>query len=261
MHLFLSPHLDDAVLSCGGLIHQLTQSGQSVLVRTIITGDPPSPLPDTPLIQLLHQKWDAGPSPYEVRRHEDVAALQRLDAEWEHMGLLDAPYRTNRAGEALYPLPKSLFDSLHPDDPLLTAQIDVPDTVDVVYAPLGAGQHVDHLVVNRLARQLLNVVYYEEYPYSSDGDEIPHARQDLMSQPYGTATLQIVLENYETQLQPKLIDLSEADIVAKIDAIRCYGSQLGTFWNNEEEMEAGVRRYARQVAATGAERLWIQGDI
>ena len=29
MYLFLSPHYDDAVLSCGGLIHQLMAAGQT----------------------------------------------------------------------------------------------------------------------------------------------------------------------------------------------------------------------------------------
>jgi LmbE family N-acetylglucosaminyl deacetylase len=264
MHVFLSPHLDDAVLSCGALIHQLTQSGHAVLVITILAGDPPPTLPQTALMRHLHQKWDVGSSPYETRREEDIAALQSLDAQWEHLSLLDAPYRTSKKGVALYTEQASLFDKLHPDDPVLKAGIDIPESAAMVYAPMGAGGHVDHLAVNRLARRLpdaLRVVYYEDYPYSSEGDEIRHARRDRVDQRYGSAAVQTALKSYAVRLQPSLIELSEENLLAKFNAIRCYLSQLGTFWNNEAEMEDGERRYARQIAAKGAERLWIQGEI
>ena len=39
-HLYLSPHFDDAALSCGGQIATWTAAGQSVLVVTITGGDP-----------------------------------------------------------------------------------------------------------------------------------------------------------------------------------------------------------------------------
>ena len=41
-HLYLSPHFDDAALSCGGQIATFTAAGQSVLVVTITGGDPPA---------------------------------------------------------------------------------------------------------------------------------------------------------------------------------------------------------------------------
>jgi LmbE family N-acetylglucosaminyl deacetylase len=245
------------------LIHQLTRDGQRVVVRTFLAADPPPNLSDTPLIRALHHKWEAGSSPYETRRREDIAALQSLGVAWEHLDLLDAPYRTNDSGDALYPLQASIFGDIHPDDPLLTLDMDVPQSVAMIYAPLGAGDHIDHRLVNRLARTLpaaLNVVYYEDFPYSSEGDEIAYASRNRAEQPYGNDAIQSALQRFERPLLPRLIDLSEADIAAKIDAIRCYRSQLGTFWKDEAEMQAGVRRYARQVAATGAERLWIQGE-
>ena len=40
-HVYLSPHLDDAVLSCGGLIHRQVVAGQRPLVVTIFAGTPP----------------------------------------------------------------------------------------------------------------------------------------------------------------------------------------------------------------------------
>jgi len=75
--IFLSPHLGDAVLSCGGMIYQLAQAGQAVQVITILAGDP-SPAPLSPFAQSLRDRWQADPA---ARRGEDVKALTLLGAE------------------------------------------------------------------------------------------------------------------------------------------------------------------------------------
>ena len=38
--IYLSPHLDDAVFSAGGLIYEQTQAGTPVEIWTIMCGDP-----------------------------------------------------------------------------------------------------------------------------------------------------------------------------------------------------------------------------
>ena len=37
--IYLAPHLDDAVLSCGGQIFERTARGENVLVVTVMAGD------------------------------------------------------------------------------------------------------------------------------------------------------------------------------------------------------------------------------
>src|SRR5690349_4048271 len=100
MHLFLSPHYDDAVLSCGGLIHKLVGEGQRVVVRTVMGGAPsPQELPDTAIIRSLHERWAAGENPVEVRIKEDEAAVASLGASAEHMVYwMDCVYRVSRKG-------------------------------------------------------------------------------------------------------------------------------------------------------------------
>ena len=50
MWIYLSPHFDDAVLSCGWLIWQQAQAGQRVEIWTVCAGEiPPGPL--TPFAQ------------------------------------------------------------------------------------------------------------------------------------------------------------------------------------------------------------------
>jgi LmbE family N-acetylglucosaminyl deacetylase len=53
-YIFLSPHLDDVVLSCSGALCSLRAQGCTVLVITLFAGDPWSEpiLPDTEESQL-----------------------------------------------------------------------------------------------------------------------------------------------------------------------------------------------------------------
>ncbi len=55
--IYISPHFDDAVLSCGGLIWEQTHSGIPVEIWTIMAGDPPLGAESTPLARQLHDRW------------------------------------------------------------------------------------------------------------------------------------------------------------------------------------------------------------
>ena len=252
MHLFLSPHLDDAVLSCGGTIRHLTAQGEAVTVLTTMAGDPPDPLPDTPIVANLHQRWQAGFSPVAVRRHEDKKAVDQLGAQAVHWLLGDCVYRTTQRDDqrvALYPDEASLWGMIQAYDPILGAlrSRQIP-TATTVYAPLGSRHHVDHRIVRDWGLWLkdqnpaLNLIFYEEYPYEVDAImELEQALAFFSSQ--------------EMQLDVRLI--SEADMAAKIQAIACYESQISTFWAGIEEMETRTRQ-SMNAAGEGvpAERFW-----
>lgn len=253
MHLFLAPHLDDAVLSCGGLINRLVKSGQTVQILTVFAGDPPTPLPDTPLIRDLHQRWRAGESPYATRREEDRQAAAVLGAQVRHLDMPDCPYRTDENGKPLYSVNDDLFGAVHPADPALGRRLELPQAT--VYVPLGAGGHIDHQVVVRLARDVA-AFFYEEYPYSADSGEAAR----LAPLRYGSAAVQDALGRLGGTAEARLIGLDAEDIAKKVAAIACYRSQISTFWDSLQDMETHVRQYARQVdpsAPQGAERLWV----
>lgn len=263
MHVFLSPHLDDAILSCGGLIHQLAQRGQPVLILTLMAGDPPTPLPTSPLIEELHGRWGAGANPMPLRRQEDIAAAQVLKVDTQHLGFADCPYRVDAEGHALYLSSADLFGEIHPDDPLQAFNLALPSAAAVVYAPLGAGGHVDHRLVSRLAQQVpssLALFYYEEYPYSAESGEAAKVSDPDEVRLTGSAAVQQALAQHLQPLEPQLVMLSDDDLEMKIEAIACYRSQLSTFWQDEHEMADGVRRYACAVHPAGAERLWRMKD-
>src|SRR3972149_1310758 len=102
LRVYLSPHLDDAVFSCGGLIARQSSGGDDVQVVTIFAGDPPvGELP--PFAYELHRRWGGEGSPMGLRRAEDHVACGRLGASVVHLPIPDAIYRRSAQGEALYP--------------------------------------------------------------------------------------------------------------------------------------------------------------
>ncbi len=250
MHLFLSPHLDDAVLSCGGMIHHLVAQGHSITILTIMAGDPPKNLPDTPIVQDLHSRWQAGYHPAAARRKEDLAAAQRLGAKPIHLPIGDCVYRTLNNGDqsiALYPSEESLFGDVNPDDPAFTQlnALQLPP-FEVVYVPMGVGHHVDHQLVRDwgLSLQQGNITLrlYEEYPYINDTMKIEQALTYYQDIP----------------LQSEVIYLGEDDVQAKVDAIACYTSQISTFWSDTDEMARETRQSMIEKGnGRPAERFWM----
>jgi LmbE family N-acetylglucosaminyl deacetylase len=159
-------------------------------------------------------------------------------------------YRTNGQGQALYPDLETLFGSPKADDPILDSLDSITAGLSpeaTIYAPLGVGYHVDHLLVRdavlrwRQPRPEVAVFFYEEYPYSADRiDAVEAARAAL-----GISTQTVVHR------------LSNAALDAKIKAIACYESQISTFWDGVPAMADAIRRYTAQVGQGNfAERFW-----
>src|SRR6185436_21064645 len=101
--IYLSPHLDDAALSAGGLIYDQTQSGMPVEIWTFMCGDPH--LKEySPLTQTLHTQWGFADAQETVRgrRQEDHQAANILGAKAVHFDFLDCIYRRDKNGKWLY---------------------------------------------------------------------------------------------------------------------------------------------------------------
>ncbi|MBP7830196.1 MAG: PIG-L family deacetylase [Kiritimatiellae bacterium] len=171
-YIYLSPHLDDAVLSCAGQISLRTREGRGVLVFTAMAAEVlPDPLQPNALrfFKLCGLGADAG----RVRRAEDARAWARLGAEPLHGDLQEAICRYDAAGRELYPTHESLFEAIRPEDEGLVDQLArsfaALPPAKTVFAPLGAGGHVDHVLVRRAAEQVFGarVAYYEDYPYAA----------------------------------------------------------------------------------------------
>ena len=54
--IYLSPHLDDVALSCGGQVYMLGEIERPVLIVTVMAGEPPG-LATSNYAQALHDRW------------------------------------------------------------------------------------------------------------------------------------------------------------------------------------------------------------
>ena len=168
--IYLSPHLDDAVLSAGGLIYEQTRSGVPVEIWTFMCGNPPEGDGDSPFAQLLHAQWGFSSAEETVRerRLEDRNAAAIVGATVTHFDFLDCIYRRGRNGEWLYKeisIPPLEEDAGIPGRiaETISARLQ-PD--DVLVCQLSVGSHVDHVLVRQAAELLGRPLLYDiDIPY------------------------------------------------------------------------------------------------
>lgn len=248
--LYLSPHLDDAVLSCGGLIRRQVTSGTPVLVVTVFAGEPQHAELSAYAAQT-HSRWGKTTHPTTVRRKEDRSAMNLLGAEYLHLAYADAIYRFSQ-DSFLYSSDQELFGPIHPSESRLLSRLAEiiaglhTSRDETVYAPLAVANHVDH----QLARDALlslqahssQIVFYEDYPYVDRPGALTGALRMLGTQ------------EWESEVQ--LLD--EQCLKAKITAIAAYQSQMATLFESDKTMALRVREYSRAVSPDQgfAERYW-----
>ena len=262
-HVYLSPHYDDAALSCGGSIYQQVQAGQPVLVVTICAAPPPT-AELSAYAQQLHRQWGSASDTVATRRAEDAQALRRLGADGQYLTLHDCIYRSQSPGQTwFYNSDADIFGEVHPAD--LTLATTIAHLVSglqslaqgtTFYAPLAVGHHVDHQLAQAAAWQLRdqghNLVFYEDYPYADP-------QYPFTSHGEGNSfDLDQALQAIAVALCPEICLFGEAELAAKTDAVRAYGSQLNTLFGGAAAMEHHLRHYALRVGQQHlAERIWL----
>lgn len=255
LHLYLAPHLDDAVLSCGGLIARQLRGGARALILTVFAGDPPE-VPPSACAEALAAIREAELSYTSARRAEDQAAAASLGAAHVHWPYPDCIYRYDpQTGERFYRDTEGIFGEIAPYERLaLSSELAVRlqavcDALRpaAVYAPLTVGHHVDHHLAHWAARRLTrrgwDLRFYEDYPYSA----MP-AAVEAMLEAGGT---------WQAEIEP----LSPADLQAKIKAIACYESQLQGLFGGAEAMPERVKAHFHSLTGDGpAERYRRPGE-
>lgn len=250
--LYLSPHLDDAVLSCGGLIARQVHAGERALVLTVMAGDPPPGEPST-FASMLSQAVQTAENPAAGRRAEDRAAVEQLGASWLHWDYPDCIYRLDpQSGEALYPSREAIFGEVHAGERTalvaeLTRRLQAlcdEERPAAVFAPLTVGHHVDHQLVHWAARRLAlagaQLRFYEDYPYAA----VPGFLEAALTAAGGI-------------WQAELEALTPAALQAKVNALTHYRSQLDVLFGGLAAMPGRVSAYCHSLSPDGpAERYW-----
>ena len=240
--IILSPHLDDAVYSCGGFIWDLTNAGQEVEVWTICGSDPP-PGPLSPFAASLHSDWDLSANAYQVRRQEDQDALQILGAKPRYLSYLDCIYRQSIVNEYYYVNEIAIFGGLDAREIGLINQLsaellsELPTDARII-APLGIGNHVDHELTRKAANRLSRTVfYYADYPYARESE--------------GREILRFL--NSSDDWSAEIFPVSSEGFFKWIQASRSYESQFSIFWENEAALENDIRHFGEIM---GGMKLW-----
>ncbi len=263
-HVYLSPHYDDATLSCGGMIHAQTQAGQPVLVVTVCAAPPPPDEPFSPFAQGQHAAWGHPADVIALRQAEDQAALAFLGADYLRLNLPDSIYRGQpERSEWYYNNDDELFGPVHPHDMPLAAQIVAAITelvpfdplTTTLYAPLTVGRHVDHQLVRASAWQLRQqgwrVAFYEDYPY------VDSTLLTALLKPERYPLSAVLADMLAARLKPQPQFFSEENLQAKVDSLCAYASQMTTLFGDTASVFPYVRNYAL-LAGEGrlAERVW-----
>ncbi|MBT7069717.1 MAG: hypothetical protein HN975_02355 [Anaerolineae bacterium] len=229
--IYLSPHLDDAVLSCGGLIFQQRRAGTPVEIWNWMSGIPADEMPLSDLARSVHAGWElaSAKETLDARLTEDRLAALRVNANPRYFDFLDCIYRCADDGEILYP--GEIFVSPHPADHSLVSKIAEviaknlrPD--DVLVCPLTIGKHPDHVIVRRAAEQAGQPLrYYVDIPYAFWYPE----------------QLAEITENLEAEAFP----ISEGELVVWQEAVAAYSSQLTVLFGGEEMMKNALKLHWR----------------
>ena len=161
--VILSPHLDDAVMSIGAWIARAAALGRKIEVWTVFTGAPP-----VERVRAEHRMF----ADYALRRAEDERALSRLGAIPRAVGLRERIWRDPPPGAVwkLFSTPADARDFVHlgPLQQLIAGLLDRPELQ--VYAPLGVGNHIDHVELALAAMHVLlarraftQLSFYEDF--------------------------------------------------------------------------------------------------
>jgi LmbE family N-acetylglucosaminyl deacetylase len=235
--IYISPHLDDAVLSAGGFIYEQTRAGIPVEIWTVVCGIPLSG-ELTPFAQLMHQQWGTGSAEETVnlRRAEDKKAADIVGAKTVYFDVPDCIYRRGPDGEPLY---MGIFVEPH------EAEADLPDQIAETIAPLlqpddqvicqlGVGGHVDHILVRQAVERLKRPLWYAA--------DVPY----VFKHPDELAPL-------VAGMRETLYPISEAGLRAWIEAVLAHESQLSSLFDSPEHMQESVRSY---LSERGGLSLW-----
>ena len=210
--LLLSPHWDDAVLDCWGVL----ADGGPLVVANLFAGSPPPG-------RLAG--WDAitgardSAARTAERLAEDARALSLAGRTPITLPLLDAQYRDGA--------PPTLAEL----DRLLARNL---SSASRIYAPAAIGAHPDHRLARLYARQALTVgipvTLYAELPYCvlhgwphwvDRRERDPHRDADVFwSQFLGDVPEMPPLDEAAVRR------LEDVEAAAKLAAMRCYETQL-----------------------------------
>lgn len=183
---FVSPHLDDAVFSAGYLLSYLSKHTK-VTVLNVFTSAGKKPYTLSAKAFLKQTNYSCAQELLKDRVKEDKETLEKNNIEAINLGFEDALWRKKAVtGKICVFLSKVLPEFIHiyptyrwhvikknitQKDFLTYSSLrnklrGLIEKKDVVFCPVGYGEHIDHLITREACRdEFENVVYWSDFPY------------------------------------------------------------------------------------------------
>lgn len=189
--LFMSPHLDDAILSCGELLLNISPYSKITIVTVFTEGSAPPYTYSANMNLKLCGNFKDARNLFHARRKEDARACAAMGVKYAHLGFLDASFRKKKNKNALTAniaqhIPE--FSHIYPTYRwnILSGKISGNDRENIeiisnkmreyahdrnkrlIFCPLGIGNHVDHVLVSKICRKIFsNLIFWEDFPYNT----------------------------------------------------------------------------------------------
>lgn len=204
--IFLSPHFDDAVLSCGLLLDELQKNKKDILVIAFFTKASKNSYLEDARVFVHKSGYQDAEKLFGDREVEDKNALRLFGAKHLYLDFTDTVFRKNNFWEK-QKLKKSLKKAI--------SYIKIlPKTL--ILAPLGVGKHPDHLLINSLVKRMKSpTIFWEDFPYNTN--------------PYFLK--RFFRWNYKYK---KAFTLRGSKNINKIKAIKMYKSQMNMLFGKKE---------------------------
>jgi LmbE family N-acetylglucosaminyl deacetylase len=229
-NIFISPHLDDVVLSCGEYLKKLSKTNENITVLTVFAGSQdPSLFSD--IAKKYHKKCGLDDDAVYSRREEDKNAMRYFNCKYIHLDILEILYRMDKFNKHKCKSEKDIFnrDIKGESDTIKKIIEEFENNItineyDNVYLPLSLGNHIDHVLTTYVMTKYLeenfknlNIFYYEDVPYT-----------------YNLLKSEWKVE-YLHESKAYIMDISLDEWEAKLEGIEFYKSQVRALWESKEE--------------------------
>lgn len=234
--LLISPHMDDAVFSVGGIAAELAAQGNEVHVLTCFTKSVENPT-GFALACQLDKNLPAEIDYMELRRQEDQKACQLLDIIPHWGDLLEAPHRG-------YHSAKELFLDIKKEDDIAEILLGILENCiekiqpQLIISPKGIGKHVDHQQVcnalELLKRKFAEIKYLQWYdqPYLMRNPDGLAEKASIKNELNFKLLREFSTENTE---KPIIFDLKSVNML-KFQACAAYESQVNFQFGSAEKL-------------------------
>lgn len=220
-HVFISPHIDDAFLSAGGLIINLLERGMEIRIDYIFT------ITEWTNFESISRKsYSTNKEEITaIRKEEEISINEIISYEYDFLDFLDFPLRKQIETNDIT-LVKLIFERLK----------EKITNTDCIYFPLGL-DHPDHRLIHHIGQIFLQegykVIFYEDMPYMT------YCIKDLKSY-------------YDTLIQKKLVcETFQVNFEKKRKILECYSSQVSLSWIKS------IRNYSYNLNENNySERFW-----